>query len=81
MSDISFDIIQRANSTPYKYGDLVVPLTYPTVLDMCASDTEVFFSFQNRGLWKYSAGTWTQIHTANPTLMAAGASTLYIVLV
>jgi hypothetical protein len=80
MSDLILDIIHRANSTLYNCDDLVVPLAYPTVLDMCATDTEVFFSFQNRGVWKYSAGVWTQIDNEAPTLMAAGASTLYAVL-
>ncbi len=39
MSDISFNIIQRANSTPYKYGDLAAPLlVYPTPLAIAAAD-------------------------------------------
>lgn len=51
------------------YSQYAVPMT--------CYQTSVFASFSNSGIWQYSSGSWLQVTSNNPQLMAASGSILY----
>ncbi len=80
MSDMYFDLFTRENSKAYEYGDLMSPVPrFPETLLTTGSDTVYYASLKHMGIWQFDGSAWTQIHTSNPTAMAAGAAVLYAV--